>query len=90
MTDDRDWSWLHRSTPAAPAAVDHALWSLAKAGHRVDACTRATLAGPELRIAIDGELWWSQVVRPPTEAALTAAAEAKRRDFEAKGWALLT
>lgn len=88
MTDDRDWSWMPPSAPAAPAAVEHPLWTLTKRTHQVEARVRATPAGPELRILLDGELWWSQVFQPPTEATLTAAAERKRGDFEAKGWTL--
>jgi hypothetical protein len=63
------------------------LWQLTKGGHLAEARVRATPAGPELRLLIDDELWWSQVVRPATEDALTAAADLKREAFKAKGWA---
>jgi len=86
VTDDRDWSWLHRPTPAPTAPVEHILWALVKRTHRVECRARWTPAGPELRILLDCELWWSQVVRPATEDAFTAAADTKRNEFEAKGW----
>jgi hypothetical protein len=89
MTDDRDWSWLARATRAEePPPEQHSLWRLMKRDHTVDACVRATPAGPELRILLDHDLIWSQVIRPPTEDALTAAADTKRAEFEAKGWTL--
>lgn len=88
MNDDRDWSWLQRSAPAVPELVEHPLWRLRKRDHHVEARARATFAGPELRILIDGELWWSQVFQPATAQGLTAAAERKRHEFEAKGWEL--
>ena len=86
MTDDRDWSWMHRPQPVAAPPNEHLLWTLTKAGHRVEARVRARALGPELRILIDGELWWSQVVRPATDAAMTAAADQKHTEFGAKGW----
>ena len=87
MTDDRDWSWLPPAAPAPPTYGEHPLWTLRKRDLQVEARVRATPAGPELRLLIDGELWWSQVFQPPTEEALTAAAERKRLEFTAKGWA---
>lgn len=87
MTDDRDWSWLPKPAAPAPVPVDHPLWTLTKRDHRVDAVVRATPGGPELRLLLDGELWWSQLVRPATEDALTALADEKRGEFVAKGWA---
>lgn len=76
-----------RLVPPAPQPTEHPLWTLRKRAHQVEARVRATPAGPELRILIDGELWWSQVFQPPTEDALTVAAERKRLEFTAKGWA---
>lgn len=86
MTDDRDGSWMPRSAPLPATCPEHILWTLTKREHRVYARVRGTPAGPELRILIDGELWWSQVFQPPTEEGFTAAAERKREEFEAKGW----
>lgn len=62
------------------------MWTLEKRGHQVQARVRTSSLGLELRIMLDGELWWSQVVRPATDDALTAAAEQKLEAFEAKGW----
>jgi hypothetical protein len=87
VIDDRDWSWLQRSAPAVPDVEEHPLWQLQKRAHSVDARVRATPGGPELRILVDGELWWSQLFQPATEAGIAAAAERKRDEFEAKGWA---
>lgn len=89
MSDDRDWSWLGPKHPA-PREVDapvHALWSLTKRTHRVDCGVRATPSGPEIRINLNGELWWSRVYRGATEETLTAEADRKRDEFIAKGWA---
>ncbi len=76
-----------RLVPPPSPPVEHRLWTLAKAEHWAEARVRATPGGPELRILIDGELWWSQLFQPATEAGLTDAAERKREEFEAKGWA---
>ena len=65
--------------------VEHPLWSLHKKGHAVEARRRMTPGGPELRIVIDGDLWWSRVC--PTAAAVQAAADTKHAEFLAKGWA---
>jgi hypothetical protein len=88
MTDDRDWSWLGRGgtpPPAAPAA-DHFLWALEKPGHRVECRARHTPGGPELRIVIDRELWWSRLYRGAAPGELALGADTKRLEFEAKGW----
>lgn len=76
-----------RLVPPPPPPSEHPLWTLTKAEHQAEARVRATPFGPELRILIDGELWWSQVFQPPTEDGMTAAADRKRDEFEAKGWA---
>lgn len=78
----------HALPPVAPPPPpeEHSLWQLTKAGHLAEARVRATPAGPELRLLINGELWWSQVVRPANEEALAAAADLKRNAFEVKGW----
>lgn len=77
---------MHRPQPPAAVPDEHHLWALTKAGRHVEARVRATALGPELRILIDGELWWRQVVRPLTDDALTAAADRKHGEFSAKGW----
>lgn len=86
MTDERDFSWLGRPVPPPPPPVEHPLWTLEKAGHQAAARVRATDFGPEVRILIDGELWWSQQLRPATEAALRDVADRKRAEFLARGW----
>lgn len=75
-----------RLVPPPPPPREHALWTLVKEGHRAEARIRETPFGPELRILIDGELWWSQAVRPPTVDAIESTAELKRLEFAAKGW----
>lgn len=75
-----------RLVPPPPPPVEHRLWTLAKATRQAEARVRATPFGPELRILVDGELWWSQLFQPATEDGMTAAAERKREEFEAKGW----
>ena len=73
--------------PQAPKPAvmpEHALWTLTKRDHRVEARARDTPGGLELRIVIDGELWWSRVC--PTIAVIQAEAETKHAEFLAKGW----
>ncbi len=53
--------------PPPPPPVEHLLWTLTKRTHQVEMRVRATPFGPELRIAIDGELWWSHMYRGATE-----------------------
>lgn len=77
-----------RLVPPPPPPTEHTVWTLTKDARQAEARVRATPFGPELRILIDGELWWSQVVRPPDTSAVEAAAELKRLEFTAKGWAL--
>lgn len=72
--------------PPPPPPTEHPLWTLAKAGHQAEARVRATAFGPELRVLIDGELWWSQLFQPATEEGMRAAADRKKDEFEAKGW----
>ena len=86
MTDDRDWSWMPPPAPAPPVFAEHRVWMLTKRTHQAEARVRATPAGPELRILLDGELWWSQLFQPATEAGMTDVADRKRGEFLAKGW----
>ena len=76
---------MHRPQPPTAPIAEHHLWTLSKAGHHVEARARTTVLGPELRILIDGELWWSRVC--PTLAAIEVAADTKHAEFHAKGWA---
>jgi hypothetical protein len=89
MTDDRDWSWLGprdaTTSPADPPA-DQFLWALEKRDHRVECRVRATPGGAELRVVLDGELWWSRLFRGAPLSDLENAAEVKRIDFTLKGW----
>lgn len=70
-----------------PKMVEQPLWSRTKAGHRCAASVRATPWGPELRIAVDGELFWSRTYRHAAPHVFTAAVAAKEAEFEAEGWA---
>lgn len=76
-----------RLVPPPPPPKEHTLWTLTKEQRRVDARVRSTPFGPELRILIDGELWWSQLFQPATAPGMADAADRKRAEFEAKGWA---
>jgi hypothetical protein len=84
MTDDRDFSWLGRTSAPNPSYPEHFVWALEKAARRTEARTRAVPNGVELRIYVDGELWWSRVVRDL--AALESLADEQRLAFEGKGW----
>ena len=76
--------------PFDGSASEHALWTLTKAGRQCAATARMTEAGLlEVRIAIDGEHCWSQVYRVALGDEAMAAAEQKRDEFIAKGWAVL-
>jgi hypothetical protein len=86
MTDDRDWSWLHHPQPAAPPVREERLWALVKGARRAEATVRLTPAWPELRISVDGELFWSRVYRGAGDD-LVEAADAKRLEFVDLGWA---
>jgi hypothetical protein len=85
MTDDRDWSWLQRPRPAASPVREERLWALVKGPRRAEGVVRVTPLGLELRIGVDGELFWSRVYARGDD--LIEDAEAKRIDFTEKGWA---
>lgn len=73
------------SKPRNPAAIpEHTLWTLRKDVRRVEARTRMTPVGPELRICVDGELLWSQVL--PDGRAVGELAAEQRRALEGRGW----
>lgn len=82
------------SKPRRPSAIpEHDLWRLTKRvaiptgdiTRVAEARTRMVPIGPELRIYVDGELLWSQVLRDGR--AVGDLSEEKRRDFTALGWA---
>ena len=82
---------LCRANPVA--LPEHHLWTLTTDGHRAEARTRMVpidLGRPELRFYVSshetGEmmLLWSQVFEDERQVA--ELAEAKRKEFEAKGW----
>lgn len=74
------------SRPANPLAIpEHHLWTLRKDGNTIEARTRMTPLGPELRIYEGGELLWSQVPRDGRE--LGELADRERQDYEARGYA---
>jgi hypothetical protein len=73
-------------SPDPPAPDEHPLWALAKKGHQVRAATRMTPGGPELRIYVDDELWWSRVYRAGQGHWLGEEAEKKRGEFTERGW----
>ena len=59
---------------------------LTKKGHQVRATTRMTPGGPELRITVAGELWWSRVYRGGDGHLLGEESTKKRDEFAARGW----
>jgi hypothetical protein len=65
---------------------DNSLWALEKGGHRMECRVRASPFAAELRIVLNGELWWSNVYSGRPDTALEQVAESKRAEFEAKGW----
>lgn len=73
------------STRVKPLAIpEHHLWTLHKDGHTVEARTRMTPLGPELRIYEGGELLWSQVHRDGR--AVGDLADAEHADYLARGY----
>lgn len=62
------------------------MWSFEKLGHRVEARTRLTVGGPELRILLGDEVLWSHVYTDGSEDLVAADADGKRDEFVAKGW----
>ena len=70
--------------PNPVALPEHFLWTLQKGARVVEARTRMTPIGPELRIYHNGELLWSQVPRDGREVG--ELAEQERRDYEARGY----
>jgi hypothetical protein len=77
---------FRKASPEPPPAEEHPLWTLAKKGHQVRCTTRMTPGGPELRIYVAGELFWSRVYRDGQGDWLGEEAEKKRGEFEALGW----
>jgi hypothetical protein len=66
------------------AGNDQPYWALIKGPRRVECHSRRVALGPELRVVIDGTLWWSHVFVSPT--LLEEAIDRQRRRFEAAGW----
>jgi hypothetical protein len=50
--------WPHRQP-----SREHPLWRLTKGARATEACARQVPVGTELRISVDGELFWSRVYR---------------------------
>jgi hypothetical protein len=69
-----------------PAAVpEHHLWTLRKPdGRTVEARTRMTPLGPELRIYYKGDFLRSQI--PRDGRAVGELADHAERDWRARGW----
>lgn len=87
--------FMRRMAPAwdPPNLPEHHVWTLTKNGRTAEARTRMVPIGdgrPELRIYVtrletgELDLLWSQVLDGGRQVG--ELAEAKRRDFEAKGW----
>lgn len=73
------------SKPVDPRALpEHTLWRMTKGTRVVEARTRMVPLGPELRIWLDGELLWSQVLRDGRDVGDLAAET--RAAWCAKGW----
>lgn len=84
-----DW-WDSAHVPAArtsPAAsAEHLLWKLHKGTRTAEARVRQHPLGQELRFLVDDELMWSEVFRPGRGVVLGEVAEAKRQEFDERGW----
>lgn len=76
---------MHHAQPATPPVREERLWALVKGARRAEGAVRVTPRGLELRIGVDGELFWSRVYGRGDD--LVEAAEAKRLEFTEKGWA---
>lgn len=71
MSDDR-FAWLG-SRPRGPRPIpETSLWTVERAGYLVEARRREVELGPELRVFLDGELLWTQVIRDGTLEQLSA------------------
>jgi hypothetical protein len=89
-----EWDRRLPLRPADPRVIpEHHLWTLAKDGSRAEARTRMVPIGlgrPELRLYVSsretGEMMflWSQVFEDGRQVC--ELAEAKKKEFEAKGW----
>ncbi len=87
MTNSEWWDQVRRGRAEASAPVTELqLWRLAKGRHVAEAKVRGVVGiGVELRLLLDGDLRDGRVYRLASE--LEAAAEEKRCELEAKGWA---
>jgi hypothetical protein len=84
VTDDRDRTWLGAAAPPAPTHPEYLLWALVKGARRVECRSRELPHGAELRVGVDGELYWSRVFT--SVELLEEAAEYHRRAFESLRW----
>jgi hypothetical protein len=73
--------------PPDPPPIEHALWQLAKGSRTVAAVARQVPFGTELRISVDGELYWSRLYRDGHGHLLGEESEKKRGEFIERGWA---
>jgi hypothetical protein len=72
--------------PPEPPSLEHALWQLVKRGRTVAAVARQVPFGTELRISVDGELYWSRLYRDGHGHLLGEESDKKQGEFAALGW----
>lgn len=76
------FGWLGPRAHDPRTIPERSLWTLVGHGRTVEARTRIVPLGPELRVYVDGELLWSQVIRDGSLEALSADT---RAHWAAKG-----
>lgn len=86
MTDDRDWSWMHRAAPQPPPVAERRLWVLVKNARSATASVRPHPLGDELVLRVASELLWSRVFRPADVEHLQSEAETAKAAFLGRGW----
>lgn len=63
MTNDDRLAWLGKPVPAPRVIPETILWTFETGGHLVTATRRDVELGPKLRVFLNRELLWSEVVR---------------------------
>ena len=76
-----------READAAADALEMTLWRLSKGIRTAEMAMRRHPAGVELRLAIDGELFWSRAYSACQLEDLNIDGAAQHNAFVAKGWA---
>lgn len=94
MVDDRDFSWMGRTAPAAAVHVDRLVWRVEKDSRWAEARVRSVPHGEELRFVVGGlgrdeSLMQSTVYAPGDGASLGEISAGTLQNFIGHGWALV-